>query len=76
MEAYKVGGSFTPYAIVAVEKRFTDAEMAAEVIDAHYALDMDWVQTGEENKRMRHFTEVLTKFAILPHYDQEATNGV
>jgi len=29
-DAYRVGHAFTPYAILATEKRFTDAELAAE----------------------------------------------
>lgn len=69
-DAYRVGGFYSPYCLVSQNKRFSDAELAAEVIDAHYALDMDWVQTGEENERLKHFTEVLTLFAIRKHFDE------
>jgi len=39
MDAYRVGGHFAPYAVLARDKRFTDSELAAEYWAA--ALDAD-----------------------------------
>ncbi|MDF9748666.1 hypothetical protein [Arthrobacter sp. ES3-54] len=63
---YRVGGSFTPYAIVAVDKRFTDAELAAEW----------WASHGEANQTMTGNPTLLfsrratiLRFATFPHFD-------
>ena len=70
-EAYHVGGSFTPYAIVAVDKRFTDAELAGiywgcafEVLDARDMGRLDYSQS-----RLRE-SVTLWRFATLPSYDE------
>lgn len=55
---YRVGGSFTPYPIVAREKRFTEAELAA----AHWkARAYGWPVLQ---------ADTLYRFAALPHYDE------
>jgi hypothetical protein len=66
-DVYRVGGSMTPYAIVAVEKRFTDAELAAEY----------WAAHGEANAAMTGNPRLLfskrqtiRRFATLPHHDE------
>jgi hypothetical protein len=77
-EAYHVGGSFTPYAIVAVDKRLSDGELAAEwhKQDNHcgqklegYAVAHNGEPLGteeEEIDRLRTFH----RFATLPHFDE------
>ena len=58
-DAYRVGGFYSPYALVATEKRFTGPELAA----AHWkARALGWPVTR---------ADALYKFAALPHYDQE-----
>ena len=63
-EAYKVGGSFTPYAVVAVDKRFTGAELAAEYWAA--ALDADLMAP----KELVEITATIRRFATNPSYDE------
>ena len=67
MDAYRVGGAYQPYAVVGVDKRFTEAELAAEF----------WASHGEANAAMignrrllfsRRAT--LARFARLPHFDE------
>ena len=66
-EAYKVGGSFTPYAIVAVDKRFTTAELMAEYWASHGAANE--IMTG--NARLPFSRRrALLRFATLPHHDE------
>ena len=58
-DAYRVGGFYSPYALVSTDKRFTDAELAA----AHWkARALGWPVTR---------ADTLYKFAVLPHHDQE-----
>jgi len=56
-DAYRFGPSFTPYAIVATEKRFTAAELLAQYWFAramgHHPLQQD----------------KLYHFATLPHFE-------
>jgi hypothetical protein len=54
-DAYRVGGFYSPYALVAKEKRFTDAELAAEYWCA--------VASGE----WLPIALTLNQFATLPH---------
>jgi hypothetical protein len=79
VDAYKYGGSFTPYAIVAVEKRFTDAELAAEYWQQQrrfeaasrrsfkYADRPDLVAHREQEWGRLIVSE---RFATLPHFDE------
>lgn len=73
---YRVGGSFTPYIIVATEKRFSDAELAAE----HWSWqgNLQWWLRPESRvfpnyrrvvARVEHRAEVMERFATLPHFD-------
>ena len=67
LDAYRFGPSYTPYAIVAVDKRFTDAELAAEFWAAHG--DANAAMTG--NRRLLFSRRaMLARFAALPHYDE------
>lgn len=70
VDAYRFGPSFTPYAIVAQEKRFTGAELAAEY---HRAGD-DMAETNydrESKPDMEPIRRILHRFATLPHYDEQ-----
>ena len=74
-DAYRVGGFYSPYALVATEKRFSDAELAAE----YWARmgNVEWWTGRPENTvnrnfnrvvaRVKHRTEVTKKFATRPH---------
>jgi hypothetical protein len=55
MDAYRVGAFFSPYCLLATEKRFSDAELAAEY----------------QRARFMQYEEMLTihRFASLPHFD-------
>jgi hypothetical protein len=72
LDAYRYGPSFTPYAIVAIEKRLTDAELAAE----YYAQQMEAVEAvdraypwgdSEEVEAATAKIYVLEAFASRPH---------
>ena len=52
-DAYRVGGFYSPYALVSTEKRFSDAELAAE-----------YHSTDNPQERV----EIL-RFNRLPHFD-------
>jgi hypothetical protein len=71
LDAYRYGPSFTPYAIVAANKRFTDAELMAchweAAFDVREAEAMGHREYG--NKRLR---EALTlhRFATANHFDE------
>ena len=61
---YRVKGSWQPVAVVAKEKRFTDAEMAAE----YWASCFDHLDLyGAAGNHPE--TRVLERFANTPHYD-------
>jgi hypothetical protein len=68
IDAYKYGGSFTPYAIVGVDKRFTDAELAAEYWFADSECQTAWID-GEHTDEMQGRFEYIERFASLPSYD-------
>jgi len=64
MDAYRVGGFYSPYALVSQDKRFSDAELAAEF----------WASHGEANAAMTGNRRLLfsrratlARFARLPH---------
>ena len=81
MDAYRFGGSFTPYAIIAKDKRFSDAELAAEMW--HASDDRTGnaanIMSGD-NYRNPHAQQafqlsidraiVIHRFATLPNYDE------
>ena len=55
-DAYRVGGFYSPYCLVSTNKRFSDAELAAEWWAA--CLDYDDSRAA-----------TLRRFAALPHFD-------
>jgi hypothetical protein len=86
MDAYRVGSHYAPYALLAREVRFTDAELAAEMYRA-----VAWIgangkahATGEGRNilleaaftfgpitRDEHEWLTMNRFATHPHYDEE-----
>lgn len=81
-DAYRVGASFTPYAIVAKDKRLTDAELAAEFEAArcdyllshptgHFWAPLEETWPRDHASAGRRATTLL-RFATLPHYDEES----
>jgi len=69
MDAYRVGGAYQPYAVVAVDKRFTDAELAAEYYRAGSGFD-EINYDREYKPDMEPIRSILHRFATLPHYDE------
>ena len=73
---YRVGGSFTPYAIVAVDKRFTGAELAAEYW-MWQGNQEGWLAHPNSDRRSKvvarviYRASVMARFATLPHHDEE-----
>ena len=67
MDAYRVGGAYQPYAVVAVDKRFSDAELVAEYWAAHG--EGNALMTGNP-RLMFSKRRTLKRFAQLPHYDE------
>lgn len=80
-DAYRVGGFYSPYCLVAAEKRFTDAEMAAEwqyqdnrcgqVVEGYgVAHDGTYMESEEvEIDRLATFY----RFATSEHFDEVAS---
>ena len=75
-DAYRVGGFYSPYALVSTEKRFGDAELAAEYhqacFDYQIARDYKWMRgemTEVELTAWDDRCEVIHRFASLPHFD-------
>lgn len=62
---YRVRGSWQPLAVVAKEKRFTDAELCAEYW-AHCFDHLDLYGAAGNHPE----TRVLERFATLPHWDE------
>ena len=68
-DAYRVGGFYSPYALVSQDKRFSDAELAAEYWSAQAVHEraargqscIAYIAEAE--------VEVWTRFATLPHFD-------
>jgi len=66
-DAYRVGGFYSPYALVATDKRFSGAELAAEY----------WYATGcyvtrssvGSAARALYEANAIHRFATLPHFD-------
>lgn len=57
-DAYRMGGAFTPHAIVAREKRFTAPELLAQY----------WFNQAMGGNQV--FGAALWRFAVLPHHDE------
>jgi len=75
-DAYRFGPSFTPHAIVATEKRFTDAELAAEHYRASFyheseVADNDGYDGSLAAREYYRQSRIFYRFATLPHYDED-----
>lgn len=66
MDAYRVGGHFAPYAVLARNVRFSDAELAAEYWAADAECAHSWVD-GEHTEQMQGRFETIERFATHPH---------
>lgn len=76
---YRVGGSFTPYAIVGKDKRFTDAELAAEYQNSRlvsYVRHRRVENCPGDKVLFDHYDRALEqewfleRFATFPHHDE------
>lgn len=79
-DAYRVGRAYVPYAIVAKDKRFTDAELAAEYQNSRLVSYVRQRRTHNYPGEMVLFDHYergleqewwLERFAALPHYDED-----
>ena len=78
VDAYRFGPSYTPYAIVAVDKRFTDSELAAEWqyqdnrcgqgVEG-YGVAHDGTYTESEEVEIDRLA-TLYRLATSPHHDE------
>lgn len=81
-DTYYIDGAWAPAAITAVDKRFTDAELAAEVwyfdfedFDRDLRADPDECsedEWAEYIKRRNEAEAALNRAARLPHHDEDA----
>jgi hypothetical protein len=65
-DTYYINGAWAPAAVTAVEKRFTDAELAAEYWASALAI-------GHVNDYLREsgMCQTFRRFARLPHHDED-----
>jgi len=76
-DAYRVGGFYSPYALVSTEKRFSDAELAAEwhQQDCYTAQRFEGYRRAHDGRLMGSEEEedecrrAIRKFATLPHFE-------
>ena len=74
-DAYRVGGFYSPYALVSSDKRFTDSELAAETWraeadwrNAYRSAPMPGIGQWAANQFAAHDRErTLYRLATLPH---------
>lgn len=74
-DAYRVNGHFAPYAVLARNVRFSDAELAAE----YHANEVEaWRMTArrpefydlDQAEKLEDQERTLHRFATHPHFDQ------
>ena len=76
-DAYRVGGFYSPYALVSQDKRFSDAELAAQWWQSSYdyeCVDGDYLTGAAGYHYDQHGDLVIerqefSRFATLPHFD-------
>jgi hypothetical protein len=82
-DAYRVGRAYVPYAIVAVDKRFTEAELAAtywfeyslyvsECANILHCQERHMPAAVDSFKDAERKCKILHRFATLPSYDEES----
>lgn len=64
-DAYRVGGFYSPYCLIGADKRFTDAELAAEC--------WQYMAANRQGQGLARVYKVLKRFATHPHFDEEAS---
>jgi len=81
-DAYRVNGHFAPYAVLARDVRFTDAELAAEYWrsceDRAYIVEgIKWEDMtegwGSSESEALSREQLIQHFATHPHYDENQT---
>lgn len=72
-DAYRVGGFYSPYALVSREKRFTDAELAAEYHQQGHVFMLNGGAKAPNALDQATIWDTLYRFATLPHYDKDET---
>lgn len=68
-DAYRVGGFYSPYALVSTEKRFSDAELAAEYWST---AAMYWSAQANDDEFDIGRLKVMQSFATHNHHDEES----
>jgi len=68
-DAYRVGGFYSPYALVSQDKRFTDAELAAECYRARWTVELRQREGREVLEDNWAKVDAIHRFATLPHFD-------
>lgn len=80
-DAYRVGGFFSPYCLVSQDKRFSDAELAAEYWCQHsnyvreasnvlHCQERHMKAAGASFQEAQRKADILYRFATLPHFDE------
>ena len=74
-DAYRVGGFYSPYCLVATDKKFSGAELAAEYWESRYDKEVcsSWAGDYKTIKQASERLEVVKRFATLPHFDEVAS---
>ena len=65
-DAYRVGGFFSPYCLVSRDKRFSDAELAAEWWCSSWRAETPLTSSAIKDESFRR-APILAKFASSPH---------
>jgi hypothetical protein len=67
LDAYRVGPSYTPYSFIAQDKRFTDAELAAE----YWAVEAKArsLKLTSRSLELQEQAATFQRFAQHSHYD-------
>jgi len=68
-DAYRVGGFYSPYALVSADKRFTDAELAAEYWASDRMYEQEKWTDSSARVEVDRQTYILYRFAFFPHFD-------
>lgn len=71
-DAYRVGGFYSPYALVGADKRFADAELAAEAYkaEAEFRATAGYGYGAGIIMECDRKQSIILRFATLPHYDE------
>ena len=72
VDAYRFGAAYEPYAIIGVEKRLTDAELAAEYLFVVHGENtvLEWHYWDGNYRSPQSVSSQMFRFATLPHFDE------